>query len=75
MNTPEQAVGDLAIGLGQLIAAEHAPPERDPAYKCFVESVLVLAFHAGVSKEKAIQPFDVFTHHATTIWDTLEKNK
>ena len=67
------AVGDLAIALGMLMAHEGASRERTPAYECFVESVLLLAFKAGLERDKALQPFDYHQRHASEFWAKLEQ--
>ena len=69
MNTPAQSVGDLAIALGMWMVMG----ANETQQKCFVESVLVLAHRAGVSRQEAIQPFDVHHRTATEIWDTLDQ--
>ena len=71
INTCEQSVDDLAIGLGMLMGAEGNPPERKEAYECFVESVLVLAKNAGVDRDRALRPFDMHRESALTSWDRI----
>ena len=71
MNTPEQSIGDLAIALGMLMAHEGRPTERMPAYECFIESVLVLAFNAGVERKDALRPFDVYQKFAFDTWNQI----
>ena len=69
MNSPEQSVGDLAIALGGFIGAWAV---SDVEVECFIESVLVLAFKAGVNKTCALQPFDCHPQLAAKIWSDLE---
>ena len=71
LNTPAQSVTDLALGLGQLMGAEGCPSQRQPAYECFVESVLVLAFAAGLGRDESLQPFDLHRQHAEKVWERL----
>ena len=47
LNLPEQAVDDLAIALGMWMGTHLV---TNIQAECFVESVLVLAFKAGVEK-------------------------
>lgn len=73
-NRCEESVENLAIALGMLIAAEGRPPERQSAYECFVESTIVLARHAGVERERALQPFDCHREFAADIWEGLDED-
>ena len=63
--TPEQAIGQLCVAVGILIARGI----EESHIKCLIESILVLAKSAGVSREKAIQPFDLYARYAEEIWD------
>lgn len=71
MNTAERAVGDLAITLGILVGASIVTSEQ---IDCYIESVLVLAFQARVSRQDALQPFDIFRDKAEKVWDELDRN-
>ena len=73
MNTPQQATQDLATALGILIAHEHNPPQRQPAYHAYIESVIILAHKAGLTRQQATQPFDHYQPYAQQIWDQLDQ--
>lgn len=75
INSCAESVGDLSVALGILISHEGGRifnTPRSEAYECFVESVVVLARAAGVSKDQATRPFDVLLSHATKVWDAIE---
>jgi hypothetical protein len=55
-NTPEQAIGDLAIALGMWWASGCV---RQVQFECFCESVAVLAKTSGVPREVARLPFTI----------------
>jgi len=72
MNTPGDAVDDLAIALGIWMASDVTTHSQQ---ECFVESVLVLAYEAGIARERALRPFDVHRQFAASIWDRIEREK
>lgn len=69
LNTPEEAIDDLAIALGMWVGSGQI---CDTQVECFVESVLVLAYKAGVLKQRALRPFDVTRNIAEKVWAQCE---
>lgn len=62
-----EAVGDLAIGLGFLIAGGF----HGEGVLCYIESVVALAKSAGVSEHETLQPFDMHRREAKEAWDRV----
>ena len=70
--TRETSVANLAMGLGMLIGLG---PVKPTVVDCLIESVLVLAQAAGLSKAEALKPFDHHQFTAQLIWDALEQKE
>lgn len=69
MNSLEQSVEDLAMALGLWIGSGGTSLVQE---ECFVESIIVLAFGAGIKKEDALRPFDIHRKTAAKVWNELE---
>ena len=71
MNTLEQSVGDISVGIEMLqskgICADQV--------RRLIESTLILARSAGVSKKIALKPFVIHIDFATSVWNQLENRK
>ena len=67
-NVPkESCVDDLAIALGMWMSGGISEMQAG----CFIYSVLKLAKESGVTRERALQPFDVHAELAERIWTEL----
>ena len=66
----ETCLGDLAVALGRWIGSNSVVTEMQAG--CFIYSAMKLAKAAGVEREQAIRPFDVFHDLAFEIWEEIE---
>lgn len=71
-SSPESCVDDMAVFLGIALASMQL---TEMQVGCYLYSVLKLAKLSGVSKNRALRPFDVTSELATRIWDELENEE